>query len=135
MGGIESEQAIIIDKRVKTSILNNSGDLGHSAMSHIPDGKSIAIVYGIKGMEKFNAELDYGNPKVKVPACLIMMDGGEYGHGCGPWDGMAVTVSWFRWQLGGESFRKADFVGSSGKYINGPIIGHDGNWKGQCKNF
>ena len=96
MGGIESEQAIIIDKRVKTSILNNSGDLGHSAMSHIPDGKSIAIVYGIKGMEKFNAELDYGNPKVKVPACLIMMDGGEYGHGCGPWDGMAVTVSWFR---------------------------------------
>ncbi len=48
---------------------------------------------------------------------------------------MAATVAWFRWHLGGEIFRKADFIGSSGKYIDGPILGHKGNWKGQCKNF
>ena len=135
MGGLESEQAIIKDKRVKTSILNNSGDLGHTAMGSVPTDRTIAIVYGNNGMERPNAEADYNNNGVKAPACLIMMDGADYGHGSGPWDGMAATVSWFRWHLGGEDFRKADFVGSSGKYINGPIIGHAGNWKGQCKNF
>ena len=135
MGGLESEQAIIKDKRVKTSILNNSGDLGHTAMGSVPTDRTIAIVYGNNGMERPNAEADYNNNAVKAPACLIMMDGADYGHGSGPWDGMAATVSWFRWHLGGEDFRKADFVGSSGKYINGPIIGHAGNWKGQCKNF
>ena len=135
MGGLESEQAIIKDKRVKTAILNNSGDLGHSAMGYVPSGKPIAIVYGNNGMERPNAEADYGNNAVKAPACLIMMDGADHGHGSGPGDGMAATVAWFRWHLGGESFRKADFVGSSGKYIDGPIIGKQGNWKGQCKNF
>ena len=135
MGGLESEQAIIKDKRVKTSILNNSGDLGHTAMGSVPTDRPIAIVYGNNGMERPNAEADYGNNAVKAPACLIMMDGADYGHGSGPWDGMAATVAWFRWHLGGEDFRKADFVGSSGKYINQPIIGHAGNWKGQCKNF
>jgi hypothetical protein len=135
MGGLESEQAIIKDQRVKTSILNNSGDLGHTAMSYVAADRPIAIVYGNNGMERPNAEADYGNQGVKAPACLIMMDGADYGHGSGPWDGMAATVAWFRWHLGGEVYRKADFVGSSGKYINEPIIGHQGNWKGQCKNF
>ena len=135
MGGLESEQAIIKDKRVKTSILNNSGDLGHTAMGNVPTDRTIAIVYGNNGMERPNAEADYGNPAVKAPACLIMMDGADHGHGSGPWDGMSATVAWFRWHLGGESFRKADFVGTSGKYIDGPIPGGRGNWKGQCKNF
>ena len=135
MGGLESEQAIIKDRRVKTSILNNSGALGHTAMGNVPTDRTIAIVYGNNGMERPNAEADYGNPAVKAPACLIMMDGADHGHGSGPWDGMSATVAWFRWHLGGESFRKADFVGTSGKYINGPIPGGRGNWKGQCKNF
>ena len=135
MGGLESEQAIIKDRRVKTSILNNSGDLGHTAMGNVPTDRTIAIVYGNNGMERPNAEADYGNPAVRAPACLIMMDGADHGHGSGPWDGMSATVAWFRWHLGGESFRKADFVGTSGKYINGPIPGGRGNWKGQCKNF
>jgi hypothetical protein len=34
-----------------------------------------------------------------------------------------------------EDFRKDDFVGSSGRYINGEILGERGRWKGQCKNF
>ena len=135
MGGLESEQAIIKDKRVKTAILNNSGDIGHSAMGYVPSDRPIAIVYGNNGLERSNAEADYGNKAVKAPACLIMMDGILYGHGSGPWDGMAATIAWFRWHLGGESFRKADFVGSSGKYIDRPIIGKEGIWKGQCKNF
>ena len=135
LGGSEVEQAIIKDSRIKTAILNNAGDWGHTAMGNVPVGKPIAIVYGNNGMERPNAEADYGNENVKAPSCLIMMDGANHGHGSGPWDGMAATIAWFRWHLGGEVYRKADFVGSNGKYINGPIIGHAGNWKGQCKNF
>ena len=135
MGGLESEQMVIQDKRVITALLNNSGDLGHSAMASVPTDKTIGIVYGVTGMERPNAEADYNNGGVKAPACLIMMDGADWGHGSGPWGGMAATVAWMRWHLGGEDFRKADFVGASGKYINGNIIGGDGFWKGTCKNF
>ncbi|MBP5768120.1 MAG: alpha/beta hydrolase [Fibrobacter sp.] len=145
MGGLESEQMVIQDKRVITAMLNNSGDLGHTAMSQVPQGKTIGIVYGEGGMERPNAEADYNNPGVKVPACLIKMTGGQgnecqqgecgWGHGSGPWGGMAATVAWMRWHLGGEDFRKDDFVGSSGRYINGEILGERGRWKGQCKNF
>lgn len=145
MGGLESEQALIKDKRVIAAMLNNSGDLGHSAMASVSPEKHIGIVYGEGGMERPNAEADYNNPGVKAPACLIKMTGGQgnecqqgecgWGHGSGPWGGMAATVAWMRWHLGGEDNRKADFVGTSGKYINGSIIGERGNWKGQCKNF
>ena len=135
MGGLESEQMVIQDKRVITAMLNNSGDLGHSAMAQVPTDKTIGIVYGNNGMERPNAEADYNNGGVKAPACLIMMEGADWGHGSGPWGGMAATVAWMRWHLGGEDFRKADFVGSSGKYIHDRIIGGDGNWNGKCKNF
>ncbi len=145
MGGLESEQMVIQDSRVITAMLNNSGDLGHTAMSKVPQGKTIGIVYGEGGMERPNAEADYNNPGVKVPACLIKMTGGQgnecqqgecgWGHGSGPWGGMAATVAWMRWHLGGEDFRKADFVGTGGRYINGEIIGERGRWKGTCKNF
>ena len=135
LGGSECEKAIIVDSRIKTFIINNAGDWDHAGMAKVSPDRPIAIVYGNNGMERPNSEADYGNENVKAPACLIMMDGADHGHGSGPWDGMAATVAWFRWHLGGEDFRKADFVGSSGKYINGPIIGKRGNWKGVCKNF
>ena len=140
MGGLESEQILIKDKRVITAILNNSGDWGGNGAAQVPTGmgKTIALVYGEVGSENTNAIADYNNAGVKVPACLIEMRGNNYGHGSGPWDGQAATVAWMRWHLGGEEFRKADFVGTSGKYINGPIYtwqGAKGNWNGKCKNF
>jgi hypothetical protein len=135
LGGTECERAIVADRRIKTFIINNAGDWDHNGMAKVDRSKPIAIVYGNNGMERPNAEADYGNQNVKAPACLIMMEGADYGHGSGPWDGMAATVAWFRWHLGGERERKADFVGTNGKYINWPIAGHQGNWKGVCKNF
>ncbi|WP_405337547.1 alpha/beta hydrolase [Fibrobacter sp.] len=145
MGGLESEQMVIKDNRVITAMLNNSGDLGHTAMSQVSPNKTIGVVYGEGGMERPNAEADYNNQGVRAPACLLKMTGGQgtecqmgecgWGHGSGPWGGMAATVAWMRWHLGGEDFRKADFVGSTGKYIDGAIIGQPGKWKGQCKNF
>ena len=140
MGGLESEQAAIKDKRVITAFLNNSGDRGGGAFKNIPATKTAGVVFGEKGMEHDNAISDYRSA-TSVPACMIEMTGGPmnseggYGHGSGPWDGMAVTIAWMRWHLGGEDFRKADFVGTSGKYINGNIAGHQGKWKGECKNF
>ena len=145
MGGLESEQMVIKDDRVITAMLNNSGDLGHTAMSQVSPNKTIGIVYGEGGMERPNAEADYNNQGVRAPACLLKMTGGQgnecqmgecgWGHGSGPWGGMAATVAWMRWHLGGEDFRKSDFVGFTGKYIDGAIIGQPGKWKGQCKNF
>jgi Dipeptidyl aminopeptidases/acylaminoacyl-peptidases len=140
MGGLESEQAAIKDKRVITAFLNNSGDRNGGAFKNIPATKTAGVVFGEKGMEHDNAIADYNSAK-SVPACMIEMTGGPmnseggYGHGSGPWDGMAATIAWMRWHLGGETERKADFVGTSGKYIDGNIIGKQGKWKGQCKNF
>ena len=140
MGGLESEQAAIKDKRVITAFLNNSGDRNGGAFKNIPATKTAGVVFGEKGMEHDNAIADYNSAK-SVPACMIEMTGGPmnseggYGHGSGPWDGMAATIAWMRWHLGGEKERKADFVGTSGKYIDGNIIGKQGKWKGQCKNF
>ena len=141
MGGLESEQAVIKDKRVLTAFLNNSGDWNGNGANKVATDRSIAILFGEVGMEKDNAKNDYNNAGVKAPACLIEMTGGPrnseggYGHGSGSWDGMAATVAWMRWHLGGETNRKADFVGTSGKYIDGSIIGKQGKWKTQCKNF
>lgn len=140
MGGLESEQAAIKDKRVYTIVLNNSGDKAHEAMSKISKEKTMLNIYGEAGMERPNAEADYNNSGVVGGACLIMMTGGPqggeggWGHGSASWSGMAGTIAWMRWQLGNED-RKADFVGTSGKYIDGPIIGAQGHWDGQCKNF
>jgi hypothetical protein len=145
MGGLQSEKMLINDKRVITAVLNNSGAFNHAELANVPAGKTAAIVYGEGGMERPNAEGDYNNNNVRIPACLLKMTGGQgnecqngecgWGHGSGPWGGMAATVAWMRWHLGGETFRKDDFVGSSGKYINGAILGQPGKWKGQCKNF
>jgi hypothetical protein len=141
MGGLESEQMVIKDKRVLTAFLNNSGDWNGAGANKVATDRSIAILFGEVGMEKDNAKNDYNNAGVKAPACLIEMTGGPrnseggYGHGSGSWDGMAATVAWMRWHLGGETERKADFVGSTGKYIDGSIIGKQGHWKTQCKNF
>lgn len=140
MGGLESEQAAIKDSRVNTIVLNNSGDKQHKAMSEISKEKTMLNIYGEAGIERFNARADYENEGVVGGACLIQMVGGPqggeggWGHGSASWSGIAGTIAWMRWQLGGED-RKADFVGTSGKYINGPIIGAQGNWDGQCKNF
>ena len=145
MGGLESEQMLIKDDRVITALLNNSGAFNHAELANVSTSKTAAIVYGEGGMERPNAEGDYNNNNVKAPACLLKMTGGQgnecyngecgWGHGSGPWGGMAATVAWMRWHLGGEDWRKDDFVGTSGKYINGAIIGQPGKWKGQCKNF
>lgn len=159
MGGLESERAAVKDDRVITAFLNNSGAWEDPGADKVPAHKSIAILYGEGGMERGNAENDYNRNNVVAPACLIEMTGGTgsecfsyypggpeecgWGHGSGSWDGLAATVSWMRWHLGGENFRKADFVGTSGAYINGPIkiwdwqgnMSEKGKWKGQCKNF
>ena len=98
MGGLESEQAVIKDKRVLTAFLNNSGDWNGAGAKNVATDRTIAILFGEVGMEKDNAKNDYNNSGVKAPACLIEMTGGPrnseggYGHGSGSWDGMAQQL-------------------------------------------
>ncbi|MCB9018218.1 MAG: hypothetical protein WCU80_09985 [Paludibacteraceae bacterium] len=139
MGGLSSEQALIKDKRVVTAVLNNSGAFNHAELTKTT--KPAMIVYGEVGMEKPNAQGDYYNTGNKGPLCLVEMTGGKdtgeggWGHGSGPWGGMAASVAWMRWHIGGESFRKKEFIEPNGKYVNGPIVGEQGYWKGEWKNW
>ena len=138
-GAFEALEAMKNDERIKTVVLNDFEDPNHNVMRSIDEGKSIAIVNGInslKGNGKVNAEIDY-EININSSACLIMMKGNKNDDtaASGLLDGFAASISWVRWHLGGEDFRKADFVGTSGKYINEPIIGGEGVWQGKCKNF
>lgn len=138
-GAFEAIEAMKNDERIKTVVLNDFEDPNHNIMSSIPEGRSIAIVNGINafnGKGKINTLIDYADENIKSSACLIMMDGDKYNTaGSALTSGFAASISWVRWHLGGEVYRKADFVGTSGKYINEPIIGGEGVWQGKCKNF
>ena len=138
-GAYEAIEAMKNDTRIKTVVLNDFEDPNQNIISSIPEGRSIAIINGInsfKGNGKINTEIDFEDEDIKSSACLIMMDADKYDNaGSAINDGFAASISWIRWHLGGEDYRKADFVGTSGKYINGPIIGGEGVWQGKCKNF
>ena len=125
MGGLSSEATALVDGRVATALLDNSGSLSHDGLVgvHVPAG----IIYGEDGMERENAEADYSNPGNQGPCWLGMMAGG--GHGSGPWDGASANVAWMRWHLGGENFRKDAFIGNGGDYNN------TGIWTTQFKNW
>ena len=56
MGGLESEQALIKDRRVLTAFLNNSGDWDGVGAMKVATDRTIAILYGEGGMERGNAE-------------------------------------------------------------------------------
>jgi hypothetical protein len=120
MGGLSSEATALVDARVTTALLDNSGSFDHMK---VPTG----IIYGEDGMERPNAEGDYNNPGNKGPCWLGMMAGG--GHGSGPWDGAGANVAWMRWHIGGENFRKDAFMGQGGDYNN------TGIWTTQFKNW
>jgi hypothetical protein len=114
LGGLSSEATALVDTRVTTALLDNSGafDLAQLVNMKVPTG----IIYGEEGMERENAEGDCNNPGNKGPCWMGMMAGG--GHGSGQWDGAAANVSWMRRHIGGENFRKDDFPGQGGAYNN-----------------
>ena len=126
-GAFEAIEAMKNDERIKTVVLNDFEDPNHNIMSSI---------HAFNGKGKINTLIDYEDENIKSSACLIMMDGDKYNTaGSALTSGFAASISWVRWHLGGEVYRKADFVGTSGKYINEPIIGGEGVWQGTCKNF
>ncbi len=125
MGGLSSEAAALADSRVSTALLDNSGSFSHDALVNVTI--PVGIIYGETGQEAPNAEGDFANPGNQGPCWLSMMAGG--GHGSGPWDGASANVAWMRWHLGGENFRKDDFIGEGGDYNN------NGIWRTQFKNW
>src|SRR5574344_183131 len=130
MGGLNSEPALVKDKRVATALLCNSGAFGGTGgLDKNTAGKPAGIIHGREGMERSNAEADYAN--AKGPAWISMMhkDGVEMGHGSGPWEGADAVCAWMRWQIGGDSTIRKDFLGNGGKYNN------NGIWQTQFKNW
>ncbi len=125
MGGLSSEAAALADDRVSTALLDNSGSFSHDALVNVTI--PVGIIYGENGQERPNAEGDFNNPGNQGPCWLAMMAGG--GHGSGPWDGAGANVSWMRWHLGGENFRKDDFIGNGGRYND------TGIWSTDFKNW
>lgn len=125
MGGLSSEATALVDDRVATALLDNSGSFSHDALVNvmIPTG----IIYGETGQERPNAEGDFNNPGNQGPCWLGMMAGG--GHGSGPWDGAGANVAWMRWHIGGENFRKEAFLGAGGEYND------TGIWSTEFKNW
>jgi hypothetical protein len=125
MGGLSSEATALVDKRVTTALLDNSGSFSHDALVNIT--MPVGIIYGETGQEAPNAEGDYNNPGNKGPVWISKMKGG--GHGSGPWDGASANVAWMRWHIGGENSRKNDFLGQGGRFNN------TGIWETKFKNW
>lgn len=125
MGGLSSEATALVDDRVATALLDNSGSFSHDALVNIT--MPVGIIYGETGDERPNAEGDFNNPGNQGPCWLSMMAGG--GHGSGPWDGAGANVAWMRWHIGGENSRKNDFLGNGGKYND------NGIWQTEFKNW
>src|SRR5574344_254196 len=130
MGGLNSEQALVKDKRVATALLCNSGAFGGTGgLDKNTAGKPAGIIYGREGMERSNAEADYANAKGPAWISMRHKDGVEMGHGSGPWEGADAVCAWMRWQIGGDSTIRKDFLGNGGKYNN------NGIWQTQFKNW
>ena len=125
MGGLSSEATALVDPRVATALMDNSGAFSHDQLVKMK--VPVGIIYGENGMERPNAEGDYNNSGNKSPCWLGMMAGG--GHGSGPWDGAAANVAWMRWHIGGENSRKASFLGNGGDYNS------RGVWTTKFKNW
>jgi hypothetical protein len=125
MGGLSSEATALVDRRVTTALMDNSGAFSHDQLVKMK--VPVGIIYGEDGMERPNAEGDYNNAGNKGPCWLGMMAKG--GHGSGPWDGAGANVAWMRWHIGGENARKNDFLGNGGKYNNSGI------WTTKFKNW
>ena len=126
MGGLSSEATALADDRVSTALLDNSGSFSHDALVNLTI--PVGIIYGETGQEKPNAEGDFNNPANQGPCWMSMMSGG--GHGSGPWDGAGANVAWMRWHLGGENFRKDEFIGAGGDYNDGIWVTEFKNWDG-----
>lgn len=124
MGGLSSEATARDDDRVITALLDNSGSLSHNGLVDVT--VPVGLIYGETGQEKDNARADYANSGNQGPLWLSMMTGG--GHGSGPWDGAAANVAWMRWHLGGENFRKEEFLAEGGDYTTGIWVSEWRQW-------
>jgi len=125
MGGLSSEVTALMDDRVTTALLDNSGAFNHDALVDVTI--PVGIIYGENGQEAPNAVGDFSNAGNQGPCWLGMMAGG--GHGSGPWDAAAANVAWMRWHLGGENFRKDAFLADGGAYND------TGIWTTDFKNW
>jgi hypothetical protein len=81
---------------------------------------SMSDVFG--NVEK--TEKDYNN--TAVPAFMTVMNGVE--HVGAPSSGLPATIAWLRWQLAGETERRAAFLDAGGEFTTGIFVSRNKNW-------
>ncbi len=91
-----------------------------------PDNLRNPTIY-IGGTDDFatpNMERDYDN--TDVPVFFTIMDGVD--HIAATREGQVAIVAWLRWQLGGEDFRRGDFLDTFCEYCQGVYDSESKNW-------
>jgi hypothetical protein len=61
-----------------------------------------------------------------VPVFFTVIDGAD--HVGAARDGLPVMVAWLRWQLGGETDRRASFLDPQGEFHSGKFVSQSKNW-------
>jgi pimeloyl-ACP methyl ester carboxylesterase len=69
-------------------------------------------------------EKDYTN--TKAPAFMTVINGAD--HVSATKDGLPVIIAWLRWQLAGETDRRASFLDASGTFSTGKFVSKNKNW-------
>jgi len=69
-------------------------------------------------------EKDYA--ATTAPAFITIMTGSD--HVAAAADGLPAIVAWLRWQLGGETERRADFLDPTGAFATGKYVSRNKNW-------
>ena len=69
-------------------------------------------------------EKDYTN--TKAPAFMTVINGAD--HLSATKDGLPVIIAWLRWQLAGETDRRASFLDPKGTFSAGKFVSKSKNW-------
>ena len=69
-------------------------------------------------------EKDYTN--TKAPAFMTVINGAD--HLSATKDGLPVIIGWLRWQLAGETDRRASFLDANGTFTTGKFVSKNKNW-------
>ena len=69
-------------------------------------------------------EKDYTN--TKAPAFMTVINGAD--HISATKDGLPVIIAWLRWQLAGETDRRASFLDAKGTFSTGRFVSKSKNW-------
>jgi hypothetical protein len=122
------------DPRLTTTIhvaggsIDMPGDINAPTTGKGGKGLVHPVAYICSQMDQFGnvekTELDYMN--TTVPAWMTVMTGVD--HVAAARQGLPAIIAWLRWQLAGESERRAAFLDPGGEFNTGKYVSKNKNW-------